>query len=166
MPLYEYECDSCMSEYNSDIDALVDKLNKTNASKIMKKNPNFCFIEVEDKNKKKIAFSLGSKGEPEVRRFRYTLNGKVLYLELKNFRFSELIYNKEEENKLSCPLCNKKKGVRRVFSTFKAVFDDKNKRAPRPGDDLKFHMDYKTMKDEERASNWVGQDHLNQYFNR
>nr|NIQ14117.1 hypothetical protein [Candidatus Dadabacteria bacterium] len=52
------------------------------------------------------------------------------------------------------------------FSTFKAIFDDKNKRAPRPGDDLKFHMDYKVMKDEERASDWVGQDHLNQYFNR
>ncbi len=53
-----------------------------------------------------------------------------------------------------------------MFSTFKAIFDDKNKREPRPGDDLKFHMDYKVQKDEERASSWVGQDYLNQYFNR
>ena len=166
MPLYEYECDTCVNEYNSDIDSLVEKLNKTNASKIIKKNPNFCFIEVTNKKKKKDSFSLGNKNESGIRRFKYTIDDKVLYLELKDFKFSELIYDKKDEKKLSCPLCNKKKGVRRIFSTFKAIFDDKSKRAPKPGDDIKFHMDYKVQKDEERASSWVGQDHLNQYFNR
>ena len=167
MPLYEYECDSCMEDYNNDIDELVAKLNKTTANKIFKRNKNFCYIEITDREKKETIIELGEKDVRDTRRFLYNLDkGKSLYLELKNFRFSELITDKEDEKKVKCPLCNKKKDVRRIFSTFKAIFDDKNKRAPRPGDDLKFHMDYKVMKDEEKASNWVGQDHLNQYFNR
>ena len=36
MPLFEYECDKCMDGYNRDIDALVAKLNKTNATKKQK----------------------------------------------------------------------------------------------------------------------------------
>ena len=163
MPLYEYECDKCMEEYNKDIDALVDNLNKKNAEKTIKNNPNFTFIEIQEKNKKSV--SVGEKDSPNIRRFKYTIDKKILYMELKNFRFSELITDKEDEKSLSCPVCNDKKSVRRVFSTFRAIFDDKNKRAPRPGDDLKFHMDYKVQKDEEQQ-NWVGQDHLNQYFNR
>ena len=166
MPLYEYECDNCMSRYNEDIDRLVGKLNKSNASKIMKNNPNICYIEVTDPEKNKEVFSMGEKGKPEIRRFKYRLDKKkALYLELKNFRFSELIYEKEDENDLICPLCNDGKGVRRVFSTFKAIFEDKSKRAPGPGDDLKWHMEYKEQKDEEMRNDWVGQDHLNQYFN-
>lgn len=76
-----------------------------------------------------------------------------------------MIYNKEEEKNLVCPSCSKGDKVRRVYSTFKAIFDDKNKRAPHPGDELQYHLDYKKMKDEEMASSWVGYDHLNQYFN-
>jgi hypothetical protein len=166
MPVFEYECDACMDEYNSDITTLVEKLNKTNASKIMKKNPKFYYIEVYDDKKEKPMFALGEKGKRSLRRFRYKLkNNKSLYLELKNFRFSELIYDKEEEKNLVCPSCKKADKVRRVYSTFKAIFDDKSKRAPRPGDELQYHLDYKKMKDEEMASSWVGQDYLNQYFN-
>lgn len=166
MPLYEYECDTCVSRYNADIDALVEKLSKSNASKIKKSNPNFCYIEVANAGDGKQIFSLGEKGKPGTRRFRYKLkNNKVLYLELRNFRFSELIYEKEDEKKLVCPLCSDKKGVKRVFSTFKAIFDDKNKREPRPGDDLKWHLEYKEQKDEEMRNQWVGPDHLSQYFN-
>lgn len=166
MPVYEYECDRCMEEYDADITALVGKLNKTGASKIMKKNPGFYYIEASDNKEGKALFALGEKGKPNVRKFRYALkNDKVLSLELKNFKFSELIYDKEEEKDLVCPACNKGGKIRRVFSTFRAIFDDKNKRAPHPGDELAFHMDYKKMKDEEIASSWVGQDHLNQYFN-
>ena len=165
MPLFEYECDSCMDEYNKDIDELVKKLNKTNAIKTIKKNPKISFIELAEKGKK--GFSIGKKDTPNIRRFRYSLDKKkVLYMELKNFRFSELIYDKDDEKHITCPLCNKGKSVRRVFSTFKAIFDDKNKREPRPGDDIKFHMDYKVQKDEERRNDWVGQEYLNQYFNR
>jgi len=167
MPIFEYECDKCMDKYNKGIDILVAKANKTNASKILKDSPGFQYVELFDNKKRKFKFKLGVKGNSNIRKFRWKLEkDNILYIELKDFKFSELIYEKEDEKGLKCPNCKSKKGVRRIFSTFKAIFDDKNKRAPRPGDDIKFHTDYKIMKDEEMASSWVGQDHLNQYFNR
>ena len=73
--------------------------------------------------------------------------------------------DEEDEKDLECPVCQSK-GPRRIFSTFKAIFDDKSKRAPGPGDELRWHMEYKEQKDEEQRNDWVGQEHLNQYFNR
>lgn len=167
MPLYEYECDSCMESYNTDIDSLVAKLTKTNAKKIFKQNRNFCYVEVTSDKSGKLFFKLGERGVRGARRFRYKLdNGKVLYLELKDFRFDHLVYGDDDQDEVKCPLCDDSEAVRRVFSTFKAIFDDKNKRAPGPGDELRWHLEYKQQKDEEIASDWVGQDHLNQYFNR
>ena len=167
MPLFEYECDACMDGYNKAIDELVEKLNKTNASKIKKGNDGILYIEVSDAKTKKELFSLGEKSKRRgPRRFRYTLdNGKVLYLELKDFRFSSLVMDEDDEKNLECPVCRHKE-PRRIFSTFKAIFDDKSKRAPGPGDELKWHMEYKEQKDEEQRNDWVGQEHLNQYFNR
>ena len=167
MPLFEYECDACMDGYNRDIDALVAKLNKTNAAKIKKNNSGILYVEVTDDEKRKQLFTLGEKSNRRgPRRFSYKLdNGKVLYLELKDFRFSSLVLDEKDEKSLKCPNCNSKK-PRRIFSTFKAIFDDKSKREPGPGDELRWHMEYKEQKDEEQESNWVGQEHLNQYFNR
>ncbi len=164
MPVFEYECDRCMERYNKDIDSLAEKHNKTNATKIFKANPGIQYIEVTEGKSKKPKFIMGEQGASGIRRFKWTLETKdVLYMELIDFKFSELVYNKEEEKDIKCPICKKHKGVRRIFSTFKAIFDDKNKRAPVPGDDLKFHTDYKIMKDEEQA-NWVGQEFLNERF--
>ncbi|GJM16425.1 MAG: hypothetical protein DHS20C13_17520 [Thermodesulfobacteriota bacterium] len=167
MPLFEYECDTCMDGYNRDIDALVEKPNKTNAAKIKKNNDGILYVEITDDEKRKQIFALGEKSNRRgPRRFQYKISkNKVLYLELKDFRFSSLILDDKDEKALRCPNCNSKK-PRRIFSTFKAIFDDKSKREPGPGDDLRWHMEYKEQKDEEQQSNWVGQDHLNQYFNR
>ncbi len=156
-----------MESYNTDIDSLVAKLTKTNARKIFKRNRNFCYIEVTSDKSGKVFFELGERDVRGARRFRYKLdNGKVLYLELMNFRFDHLVYGDDKQDEVKCPLCDDSETVRRVFSTFKAIFDDKNKRAPGPGDELRWHLEYKQQKDEEIASDWVGQDHLNQYFNR
>ncbi len=167
MPLFEYECDACMDGYNKSIDALVAKLNKTNATKIKKNNSGILYVEVTDGKSDKQLFALGEKSNRRgPRRFRYTLdNNKVLYLELKDFRFSSLVMDEEDEKDLECPVCQNKE-PRRIFSTFKAIFDDKSKRAPGPGDELRWHMEYKEQKDEEQRNDWVGQEHLNQYFNR
>lgn len=161
MPLYEYECGRCVDRFNRDISKLVGRLNKKNASEVSRGNPGFLYIEVTKEKTGDELFSLGKKTPSrEVRRFRYSLEGgKVLYLELKNFKFSELTRPGEPAPK--CPSCGGRK-VRRVFSTFKAIFDKRN-RTPGPGDDLAWHKDYKIQKDEEQ-SNWVGQDNLNQYF--
>ena len=156
-----------MESYNTDIDSLVAKLTKTNAKKIFKQNRNFCYVEVTSDKSGKLFFELGERGVRGARRFRYKLDsGKVLYLELKDFRFDHLVYGDDDQDEVKCPLCDDSETVRRVFSTFKAIFDDKNKRAPGPGDELRWHLEYKQQKDEEIASDWVGQDHLNQYFNR
>lgn len=167
MPLFEYECDKCMDGYNRDIDALVAKLNKTNATKIKKNNDGILYIEVTDGKKNKELFAIGKKSNRRgPRRFRYTLDDKkILYLELKDFRFSSLVMDDEDAKDLECPVCQSK-NPRRIFSTFKAIFDDKSKRAPGPGDELRYHMEYKEMKDEEQRNDWVGQEYLNQYFNR
>ncbi|MCH7950013.1 MAG: hypothetical protein IH875_05985 [Candidatus Dadabacteria bacterium] len=167
MPLFEYECDSCMEGYNRDIDALVAKLNKTNATKIKKNNSGILYVEVTDDEKRKQVFALGEKSNRRgPRRFQHKISkNKVLYLELKDFRFSSLVMSDKDEKDLACPVCNSKK-PRRIFSTFKAIFDDKSKRAPGPGDELRWHLEYKEQKDEEQRNDWVGQEHLNQYFNR
>lgn len=168
MPLYEYECEGCVSRYNADIDKLVDKLNKTNANKLIKSGHGFTYIEVNKEGAESTEFEVGEKDVHDTRKFRYKLdNNKILYLELKNFRFSELVtLGDENKEDVRCPICNKTDDVRRVFSTFKAIFDDKSKRAPGPQDDIKWHLEYKKQKDEEMQSDWVGQDHLSQYFNR
>lgn len=163
MPIYEYECEGCVDRFNKDISNLVGNLNKKNASRISKENPGFLYIEVTKEKTDAAMFSLGEK-KPfrNVRRFKYSLEkGKSLYLELQDFKFSKLMEPGEIPPK--CPSCNGNK-VRRVFSTFKAIFD-KRDREPGPGDDLGWHKDYKVQKDEE-SRNWVGQDNLNQYFKR
>ena len=66
MPLFEYECDKCMDGYNRDIDALVAKLNKTNATKIKKNNSGILYVEVTDGNKNKELFAIG-----EIQLFSY-----------------------------------------------------------------------------------------------
>ena len=78
MPLFEYECDKCMDGYNRDIDALVAKLKKTNATKIKKKNDAILYIEVKDGKKNKELFSIGKKSNRRgPRRFQYTLDDKI-----------------------------------------------------------------------------------------
>lgn len=161
MPLYEYECEKCVDRFNRDISRLVKRLNRKNASEILRENPGFLSIEVAAEKTGGKLFSLGEKSPSRyVRRFRYVLEGgKVLSLELRDFKFSELMSPQDPPPK--CPSCGGRK-VKKLFSTFKAVFDKRN-RAPRPGDDLAWHKDYKVQKDEEQQ-NWVGQDNLNQYF--
>ncbi len=160
MPLYEYECEECVDRFNRDISKLVKQLNKKTASGISRENPGFLYIEVTREKTGEKVFLLGKKSTSRyVRRFKYPLDqGKILYLELKDFKFSELMSPGEASP--DCPSCGGK--VRRIFSTFKAIFD-KRDREPRPGDDIGWHKDYKIQKDEEQQ-NWVGQESLNQRF--
>ena len=168
MPLYEFECRDCMKKYNKDITELSKSLDKKTAQKIMKRNKNFLYVEVQNIKNEKTIFELGKDRNKGSKRFRYRMEkDKLLILELVDFRFTELFFQDEEIVDVECP-CNKKcKEVVRVFSPFKAIFEKRGglkDRAPRPGDPVQWHKEYKTMKDEEQASNWVGQDHLNQYF--
>ena len=168
MPVYEFECRDCMLTYNKEIDKLVKNLNKKYAEKLAKKNTNFKYIELLNPKNDKTIFSVGKEGNKGIRRFRYKLDEKkFLYLELIDFKFSELFFEGDSIEDISCPCDKNCKNIERIFSPFKAIFEKRggqNDRAPKPGDPLQWHKDYKIMKDEEQASNWVGKDHLNQYF--
>ena len=168
MPVYEFECRECMSSYNKAIDKLVKNLNKKYAADLYKKNKNFKYIELLNPKTDKTIFSVGKEGNKGIRRFRYKLDEKkFLYLEIIDFKFSELFFEGDKVEDIECPNNKKCKDIHRVFSAFKAIFEKRGgvkDRAPKPGDPLSWHKDYKVMKDEEQSSNWVGQDHLNQYF--
>ena len=91
MPVYEFECRDCMLTYNKEIDKLVKNLNKKYAEKLAKKNTNFKYIELLNPKNDKTIFSVGKEGNKGIRRFRYKLDEKkFLYLELIDFKFSEL----------------------------------------------------------------------------
>ena len=169
MPLYEFECKDCMKKYNKDITELSKSLDKKTGEKVMKRNKNFLYIEVQKIKTEKTVFSLGKEGNKGIKRYRYRMGkDKYLFLELRDFRFTELFFQDEEVPKsVECPCDKKCKDVVRIFSPFKAIFEKRGRlkdRAPKPGDPVQWHKDYKVMKDEEQASNWVGQDHLDQYF--
>ena len=56
-----------------------------------KKNKNFKYIELLNPKTEKTVFSVGKEGNKGIRRFRYKLDEKkFLYLELVDFKFSEL----------------------------------------------------------------------------
>ena len=53
MPVYEFECRTCMRAYNKEIDKLVKNLTKKYAENLAKKNKNFKYIELlNPKNEK------------------------------------------------------------------------------------------------------------------
>ena len=169
MPLYEFECKDCMKKYNKDITDLSKSLDKKTGEKVMKRNKNFLYIEVQKIKTEKTVFSLGKEGNKGIKRYRYRMGkDKYLFLELRDFRFTELFFQDEEvPESVECPCDKKCKDVVRIFSPFNAIFEKRGglkDRAPKPGDPVQWHKDYKVMKDEEQASNWVGQDHLDQYF--
>ena len=122
MPVYEFECRDCMTTYNKEIDKLVKNLNKKYAEGLSKKNKNFKYIELLNPKTEKTVFSVGKEGNKGIRRFRYKLDEKkFLYLELVDFKFSELFFEGDKVENVKCP-CNKKcKDITRVFSPFKAI---------------------------------------------
>ncbi len=81
MPVYEFECRDCMTSCNKGIDALVKNLDKTHATKLIKSNSNFLYIEVlNPKNDKKYS-QLEKKAKRE-------LEGLGIRLMIKSFSMS------------------------------------------------------------------------------
>ena len=71
MPLYEFECKDCMKKYNKDITELSKSLDKKTGEKVMKRNKNFLYIEVQKIKTEKTVFSLGKEGNKGIKRYRY-----------------------------------------------------------------------------------------------
>ena len=127
MPVYEFECRDCMLTYNKEIDKLVKNLNKKYAEKLTKKNTNFKYIELLNPKNDKTIFSVGKEGNKGIRRFRYKLDEKkFLYLELTDFKFSELFFEGDSIEDISCPCDKNCKNIERIFSPFKAIFEKRD----------------------------------------
>ena len=73
MPLYEFECRDCMKKYNKDITELSKSLDKKTAQKIMKRNKNFLYVEVQNIKNEKTIFELGKDRNKGSKRFRYRM---------------------------------------------------------------------------------------------
>ena len=124
MPLYEFECKDCMKKYNKDITELSKSLDKKTGEKVMKRNKNFLYIEVQKIKTEKTVFSLGKEGNKGIKRYRYRMGkDKYLFLELRDFRFTELFFQDEEVPKsVECPCDKKCKDVVRIFSPWSPIY--------------------------------------------
>ena len=147
MPLYEYECLKCRKNLEESLKKLKNKIMKKSVSDLVKKHYNIHYILVVDLDKKKILAESGKKDSGSVDMDFYIDDGsKMVLINIDKFRFSELIYDKEDEKKLKC-YCGEKKKIERVVSTF-AYTQDLSTNMPKP--------DLSNLPPEVRAKTYIG----------
>jgi hypothetical protein len=124
MPLFEYECTICRSNVDDSLKQIEKKVTKKLVSELVKKYDNINHIGVLDLEKEKVVAEHGKRDNDCVDLDFYLNEGsQLVFLNLqKNYRFSELIYEKSDEKKLKCPFCETKK-VEKVVSSFAFTSD-------------------------------------------
>ena len=131
MPLYEFECIKCRSNVEDSLNLLKKKRDKKTVTDLVKKHNNIYGIEIVDLDKNKILAKSGKRGDDSVFMDFYQDEGTILILfNLRNYRFSELIYDPEDEKKVKC-YCGEKKKVEKVVSSF-AFTSDLSTDMPKP----------------------------------
>ena len=123
MPLYEFECIRCRGNVEKSLKTLERKRDKETLKGLVKKYDNIYAIEVVDLEREEIVAKHGRKGKDSIFTDFYLKNGTVLALfNMRNYRFSELIYGEEDEENVKC-YCGEKKKVEKVISTFSFTKD-------------------------------------------
>ncbi len=119
MPLFEYECIPCRKNVEDAINKLEKKVTKKTVSDLAKKAKNINHIGVLDLEKEEVIAEHGKRDADGVDLNYYLHDGRLLvfFNHPNNFRFSELIYNKKDEQNLKCPFCGTKE-VEKVVSSF------------------------------------------------
>lgn len=131
MPLYEFECKKCRSNVENSLKLLEKKKDKKTVSDLVNKYENIHYIEVVDLENNEVIAKHGKKGKDSVFMDFYQDEGTVLILfNLRNYRFSELVYDAEDEKKIKCS-CGEKKNVEKVISSF-AFTSDLSTNMPKP----------------------------------
>ena len=131
MPLYEFECIKCRDNVENSLKAIQKKRDKKTVTDLVNSFENINAIEVVDLDKKKILAKHGSKGGDAVFMDFYQDDGNILVLfNLRNYRFSELIYEPKDEKNVRC-YCGEKKRVEKVVSSF-AFTSDLSTDMPKP----------------------------------
>ena len=131
MPLYEFECIKCRSNVEDSLKVLEKNRDKKTVTDLVNKHENIHAIEVVNLDSNKILAKHGKRGSDSVFMDFYQDEGTVLVLfNLRNYRFSELIYDSEDEKKVKC-YCGEKKKVEKVVSSF-AFTSDLSTNMPKP----------------------------------
>ena len=106
MPLYEFECKSCKKNLMKALGLLEKKYDKKTLLSLIKKFKNLNGIQVVDLISEKLIQSEGVKEEGNVEIDLYIEEGKKMVLfYATNFRFSELIFDEEDEKNISTSCC-------------------------------------------------------------
>lgn len=131
MPLYEFECIKCRDNVEKSLKALERKRDKKTVKSLVEKYDNIYAIEVIDLEREEIVARHGRKGKDSVFSDFYLNDGALLALfSMRNYRFSELIYEEGDEKNVKCH-CGEKKKVEKVISTF-AFTKDLSTNMPKP----------------------------------
>lgn len=132
MPLFEYECIPCRDNIDSSLKQIEKNVTKKTVSDLVKKYDNINNIVVVDLVKEKIVADHGKRDEDATDLDFYLNEGTIAaFFNLpRNYRFSELIYEKGDEKKVKCPFCDTKK-VEKVISSF-AFTSDLSTNMPKP----------------------------------
>jgi len=132
MPLFEYECTICRNNVDDSLKQIEKNVSKKVVSDLVKKYENINHIGALDLKKEKVVAEHGKRDSECVDLDFYLNEGSLLvFFNLqKNYRFSELIYEKKDEKNIKCPFCDTKK-VEKVVSSF-AFTSDLSTDMPKP----------------------------------
>jgi DNA-directed RNA polymerase subunit RPC12/RpoP len=132
MPLYEYECITCRKNVEDSLNALRKGVTKKLVTDLVKKHDNVNHIGVLDLENEDVLAEHGKRDREAADLSFYLNDGTTLVLMnlKKNYRFSELVYEPEDEKKIKCPLCWSRK-VEKVVSSF-AFTSDLSTDMPKP----------------------------------
>jgi hypothetical protein len=124
MPLFEYECTICRNNVDDSLQQIEKNVSQKVVSDLVKKYDNINHIGVLDLEKEKVVAEHGKRDRECVDLDFYLNEGsQLVFFNLqKNYRFSELIYDKKDEKNLKCPFCETKK-VEKVVSSFAFTSD-------------------------------------------
>lgn len=132
MPLFEYECIQCRNNVDNSLKQIEKSVTKKAVSDLVKKHDNINNIVVVDLEKEKVIAEHGKRDKEAADLDFYLNEGTIVaFFNLqRNYRFSELIYEKGDEKKVKCPFCDTKK-VEKVISSF-AFTSDLSTDMPKP----------------------------------
>ena len=118
MPLYEFECIKCRNNVDSSLKAIEKSSSKKTVSELVKKHENIHSVEIVDLVNNKIVAKAGKASkDAEFMDFYLNEGNTLVLINLRDYRFSELIYTPEDEKNIKCS-CGEKKKVEKVISSF------------------------------------------------
>lgn len=124
MPLFEFECKKCRGNVETVLKTLEKQTDKITVKDLLKKYENIHSIEVFDLDKDKLLAKRGKAKKDKIVKDYYINDGTVLVLvNIDNYRFQELIYDKDDEKKLTCTCGRGEKDIEKVISSFSFTSD-------------------------------------------